>query len=180
MRLALEDATPQVAATAFIAPTAVVVGDIHIADDASVWYTAVLRGDVHPIRIGARTNVQDGAIVHATVGRTATTIGADCTVGHRAIVHGCTVGDRVLVGMGAIVLDDAVIGDDCVIGAGALVTSGTVIPPRSLVFGSPAKVRRALSDVEVAGLLASAAHYVETARAHRRAQLLESEDHAHG
>jgi carbonic anhydrase/acetyltransferase-like protein (isoleucine patch superfamily) len=169
MQLALDHAAPAIAPTAFIAPTAVIVGDVRLGDHASVWYTAVLRGDVQPITVGARTNIQDGAIVHATVGRTPTTIGDDCTIGHRAIVHGCTVGDRVLIGMGAIVLDDAIIGDDSLVGAGALVTSGTVIPPRSLVVGSPAKVRRSLSDDEVTGLRASAAHYVETAAAHRAA-----------
>lgn len=169
MRIPLGQLAPRVPDDAFVAPGAMIIGDVELGASASVWYGAVLRGDVQPIRIGARTNVQDGAIVHATSGRTPTTVGDDVTVGHRAILHGCTVGDASLIGMGAIVLDDAVIGRECLVGAGALVTSGTVVPDGSLVVGSPAKVRRALTDEERAALHTSAAHYVDNALLHAAA-----------
>ena len=144
----------------FIAETAAVVGDVHLGRDASVWFSASIRGDVHRIRIGARSNIQDNAVVHVTHGSAPTTIGERVTVGHSAVVHGCTIHDDVLIGMGAILLDHVVVGSHSIIGAGALVTGGVKIPPRSLVLGSPAKVVRPLTDQEVDSIQEYAANYV--------------------
>ena len=155
---------PAVDATAFVDASAQVVGDVTIGPESSVWMQAVLRGDVHTIHIGAQTNVQDGAVVHVMQGTHPTRIGDQVTIGHGAIVHGCTIADRVLIGMGAIVLNGAVIGADSIVAAGTLVTERTVVPPRSLVMGSPGKVRRALDDAEVASILAYAANYVRYGR----------------
>ena len=159
---------PRVGERCFIADSAQVIGDVELGPDASVWFNTVVRGDVHRIRIGARTNVQDLCMVHVTSERFGTTIGEDVTVGHHVVLHGCTVGNRVLVGMGAILLDGVEVGDDCVIAAGALLTPGSKVPPGSMVMGSPAKVRRPLSDDERAWLLRSAAHYVELSREYLR------------
>jgi carbonic anhydrase/acetyltransferase-like protein (isoleucine patch superfamily) len=152
--------SPLLDETNFVAENAAVIGDVHLGRDASVWFSATVRGDVHRIRIGARSNVQDNAVVHVTNRTAPTTIGDNVTVGHSAIVHGCTIQDRVLVGMGAIILDHADIGSDTIIGAGALITGGKKIPPRSLVIGSPAKVVRELTDEEVASIMDYANNYV--------------------
>jgi carbonic anhydrase/acetyltransferase-like protein (isoleucine patch superfamily) len=151
---------PKVAPTAFVEESAQVIGEVEIGADSSIWMHAVLRGDVNRIAIGRRTNVQDGTIVHVMQGTHPTLIGDEVTIGHAAIVHGCTVLDRVLIGMGAIVLNGASIGEDSIIAAGTLVAEGMVVPPRSMVMGVPGKVRRSLSDEEVAGILESAANYV--------------------
>ncbi len=151
---------PIVAANAFIEDTAVVIGDVVIGSDSSVWFHAVIRGDVHFIRIGHRTNIQDLSLLHVTHDTYPLTLGDDITIGHRVTLHGCTIRDRVLVGMGAIIMDGAVIEEDCIIGAGSLVTERTQIPPKSLVIGSPAKVKRALADQEVAWIKESAANYM--------------------
>jgi carbonic anhydrase/acetyltransferase-like protein (isoleucine patch superfamily) len=151
----------------WIAPTAAVIGDVELADEASVWFGAVLRGDIGPIRIGARTNVQDLACVHLTEGLSATVIGADVTIGHGAILHGCTVGDRCLIGMGSIVLDNAVIGEGSVIAAGTLVPPRMIVPPRSLVRGNPGKVIRPVSESEAEMGTYGAEHYVAGARQFR-------------
>jgi gamma-carbonic anhydrase len=152
--------TPRVDPSVFLATGCVVVGDVEVGPGSSVWFGAVVRGDVNSIRIGARTNIQDQAVVHVTGGTHPTVIGDDVTVGHQAVLHGCTVKDRCLIGIGAIVLDGAVVGEEAMVGAGALVPPGMVVPPRVLVVGSPARVRRTLGDAEVEGLRASAAHYV--------------------
>ena len=154
---------PTIASSAFIAPSASVMGDVHVGERSSVWFHATIRGDVHHIRIGADTNIQDGAVVHVTGGLVPCLIGDRVTVGHNAIIHGCTVEDEALIGMGATVLDEAVVGAQSIVGANALVTGRTIIPPRSMVLGSPAKVVRTLTDEEVAFLAVSAAHYVENA-----------------
>jgi carbonic anhydrase/acetyltransferase-like protein (isoleucine patch superfamily) len=151
---------PVVHPTVFVDESAEVIGDVEIGADSSVWMHAVIRGDVNAIRIGARTNVQDGTVIHVMHETHPTSVGDDVTIGHRAVVHGCTVGDRVLVGMGAILLNGATIGEDSIVAAGALVTEDTVTPPRSLVIGAPARVRRALTDDEVRFVLASASNYV--------------------
>lgn len=151
---------PTIHPTAFIDDSAQVIGDTHIGAESSVWMQTVIRGDVNYIRIGDRTNIQDGTIVHVQNETCPTVIGNDVTVGHGAIVHGCTIADRVLVGMGAIILNGAVIGEDCIIAAGSLITEGTVIPPRSMVMGSPGKVRRPLTDRDVAMILEFAGNYV--------------------
>lgn len=152
----------------FVAEGAHVIGDVVLGAESSVWFNCVVRGDVHRIRIGARTNVQDLTMCHVSSGTHPLTIGADVTIGHRAVVHGCTIGDRVLVGMGAIVLDGAVIEDDVLLGAGSLVTPGTRIPSGTLALGQPAKPKRPLTDEERASLAASAAHYVRVARSYQR------------
>lgn len=157
---------PSIGRGVFLAETCAVIGDVEIGDESSIWYSTVVRGDVMPIRIGARTSVQDGTIIHVTSGAFGTTIGSDCTVGHRAILHACTVEDFCLIGMGAIVLDGARIGHGSLIGAGALVTPGTDIPPGSLVLGAPGKVKRAVSDREREQIEYGAAHYVELTRAY--------------
>jgi carbonic anhydrase/acetyltransferase-like protein (isoleucine patch superfamily) len=156
------DDRPSLGDRAWIAPSADVIGDAHISDDASVWFGAIIRADNTPIVVGARSNIQEGAVLHSDPGAPLV-IGNDCTVGHRAVLHGCTIGDRVLVGMGAIVLNRAVIGNECIIGAGALVTEDKTFPPRSLIVGSPARAIRTLDDRAIAMLAASAAHYVEKA-----------------
>ncbi|WP_394820545.1 gamma carbonic anhydrase family protein [Pendulispora albinea] len=148
----------------YVAPQATVIGKVHLAEAASVWFGAVLRGDVGVIRIGARTNVQDNAVIHVTGGLTDTTVGEDVTIGHLALLHGCTIGDRCLVGMGSIVLDNATIGDECFIGAGTLITPATVIPPRSFVLGRPGKVIRAVTETDLAWIVESGKHYAEYAK----------------
>ena len=149
----------------FIHETAVVLGDVALADDVSVWPTAVIRGDVERITVGARSNVQDGVIIHADPG-VPTDIGEDCVIGHRAIVHGSTIENGVLVGMGAILLNGTVVGAGSIIGAGSLCTQGTVIPPGSLVLGAPARVVREVTDAERARTLDNARRYVGYAREH--------------
>ena len=150
----------------FVAPTAVVVGDVVLGEETSVWYGAVVRGDVGPIRVGARTNIQDGCILHVTRGRNPLVVGDDVTAGHRAILHGATIGDRCLIGMGAIVLDDAEIGEETLIAAGSVVLEGTRVPPGSFVAGVPASVRGPIPDRVRATLLSSAQSYVALAREH--------------
>jgi carbonic anhydrase/acetyltransferase-like protein (isoleucine patch superfamily) len=146
------DHHPQVDESVFLAEGAIVVGDVQIGPDASVWFNAVVRGDSAPVRIGARTNIQDGAVLHTDDGRPCT-VGDDCTIGHRAIVHGCTVASGVLVGIGAIVLSGASIGRESLVGAGALVPQGAEFAPRSLLLGAPARVVRELTDDDVEGLI---------------------------
>lgn len=147
----------------FVAESAEVIGNVIIGDDVGIWFGAVLRGDNEAIAIGARSNIQENSTLHTDIGFPLS-IGADCTIGHKAILHGCTIGDNSLVGMGAIVLNGAVIGRNCLIGAGALVTEGKVIPDNSLVVGSPGKVIRTLGPEAEAMLKLSAAHYVENAK----------------
>jgi carbonic anhydrase/acetyltransferase-like protein (isoleucine patch superfamily) len=158
---------PQVDPTAWIAPTATVIGDVRLAAGASVWWNAVVRGDNDPIVIGENTNIQDGSVLHTDEG-VPLTLGRDITVGHMVMLHGCTVGDGSLIGIGSIVLNRAVIGRHCLIGANSLIPEGMVIPERSLVMGSPGKVVRELSDEEIARLLHGAAHYVDNARRYRK------------
>jgi carbonic anhydrase/acetyltransferase-like protein (isoleucine patch superfamily) len=142
----------------WIAPTATVIGKVTLGEGVGIWFGAVLRGDGEAITVGADSNLQEHAVVHTDPGYPAT-IGIGCTIGHRAIIHGCTIGNNVLIGMGAIILNGAVIGDNSLVGAGALVTEGKVIPPGSLVIGSPAKVARQLDDAAIERLRKSAAHY---------------------
>jgi gamma-carbonic anhydrase len=160
----LGDLRPRIGRGVFLAETCAVIGDVELGDDASIWYGTVVRGDVMPIRVGARTNLQDGTIVHVTAGKSGTAIGSDCTIGHGAIIHACTIEDHCLIGMGAIVLDGAVIGRGSFVGAGALVTPGTIIPPASLVLGSPARVKRQVYAKEREQIENGALQYVELAR----------------
>lgn len=159
--------TPELGDEAFVADTAVVVGDVVVGAGSSIWYGAVLRGDVMPIRIGARSNIQDLTMVHGTTGLAATTLGDEVTVGHRVILHGCTIADRVLVGMGAIVLDLAVVEPDVVIGAGALVTPRSRLESGWLYLGSPAKKVRRLGDGDRAMIKEGWRAYAHLAVGHR-------------
>jgi carbonic anhydrase/acetyltransferase-like protein (isoleucine patch superfamily) len=161
------DHSPVIDPTAYVPEAAVVIGDVVIGPESSLWFHTVVRGDMHLIRIGARSNVQDNATIHVVDGRYGTVLGDDVTVGHNAILHGCTVEDGALIGMAAVVLDAVVVGAGSLVGAGALVTPGTVIPPRSLVLGSPAKRVREVNEAERERLRTSAANYVELARRYR-------------
>ena len=154
---------PIVPEDSWVAPSADLIGDARLGEGVGIWFGAVIRADNTPITVGDRTNIQEGAMLHSDPG-IPLTIGSDCTVGHHAILHGCTLGDRVLVGMGAVVLNHAVIGDDCLIGAGALVTEGKTFPPGSLIIGSPAKAVRELSPDVIAALKQSAAGYADRQR----------------
>lgn len=147
--------------TVFIAKSADVVGRVKLGNFVSIWFQAVIRGDVDTITIGDRTNIQDGTVVHVAPGHP-TVIGNDVSVGHNAIIHGCTIGDNVLVGMGAIVLNGATIGDNSIVGAGALVTQGKVFPPNSLIIGSPAKAVRSLTAEEIQSIKDNAEEYLDT------------------
>ena len=160
MLRAYRDRRPVVHPSAYIDDSAQVIGDVEIGPESSVWMNVVIRGDVNVIRIGARSNVQDGTVVHVQHDTHPTIIGDDVTIGHGAIVHGCVVGHRVLVGMGAIVLTGATIGDDVIVAAGALVPEGMAVPARSLVMGVPARVRRELTASDLASIREHAANYV--------------------
>jgi carbonic anhydrase/acetyltransferase-like protein (isoleucine patch superfamily) len=155
---------PALGSDVFLAETCAVIGDVELGNESSVWFSTVIRGDVMPIRIGARTSVQDGTVIHVTSDFAGTVIGDDCTIGHSAIVHACTVEDECLIGIGAILLDGVRIGRGSFVGAGALVTPGTDIPPGSFVLGAPARVKRAVSDGERERIQSGARHYVELAR----------------
>jgi carbonic anhydrase/acetyltransferase-like protein (isoleucine patch superfamily) len=152
--------SPRIDPTAFVAEGAVVIGDVEIGPGASIWYGCVVRGDVNFVRIGARTNIQDGTVIHVSRVDHPTIIADEVTVGHGAMIHGCTIEAGSLIGIGSIVLDGAVIGRESLIAAGSLVTPGTVIPPRSMVMGSPAKIKRTLDDEEVANIQTFWQNYV--------------------
>ena len=151
---------PRVHPSAFIDDSAQVIGDVEIGEECGVWMCAVIRGDVHSIRIGRRSNVQDGTIVHAMSGSHPTTIGDNVTVGHGALIHGCTIESQVLIGMGATVLNGARVGSGSIVAAGTLITEGMAVPPKSLVIGSPGKVKRLLTHAEIADIMAYADRYV--------------------
>ncbi len=150
------------AATAWVADSAQVMGNVELADNASVWFGAVLRGDTETMRIGRNSNIQDGSVLHADVGKPLT-VGDNVTVGHMVMLHGCTIGDGSLIGIGAVVLNGAKIGKDSIVGARSLVTEGKEFPDGSMIMGSPAKVVRPLEAQQIAGLRMSAAHYVQNA-----------------
>jgi len=155
---------PALGTDTFVAPNASIIGDVVIGDLSSVWYGVVIRGDVFPIRIGARSNIQDNAVIHVTNGKAKTTIGDDVTVGHLALLHGCTIGNRCLVGMGSIVLDNAIVEDDCFIAAGTLVPPNMRIPARSMAIGRPAKVLRKLEEKDLLEIRTAGELYVQYAR----------------
>ncbi len=159
----LESKRPSCHPSSWIAPDANLIAEVVLGEQTSVWFGATIRADNTPIEIGARTNIQEGAMLHSDPGAPLT-IGADCTIGHHAVLHGCTIGARTLIGMGAIILNRATIGDGCIVGAGALVTEGKSFAAGSLIVGSPARAVRQLDDAAHAMLLASAQHYVEKAR----------------
>ncbi len=161
------DASPKVAQSAWVAPGACVIGDVHLGEQSSVWYGAVLRGDTEPIRIGARTNIQDGCVLHADPGFPAV-VGEGCVVGHNAVVHGCEIGDDCLVGMGATVLNGAKIGAGSVVAAGAVVPENREFLPRSLIVGVPAKRVKDVSGEQAEDIAHGVQEYVERAASHRR------------
>lgn len=158
---AYEGKSPRLGERVFVAENASLIGDVRIGDDCSIWYGTVLRGDVNAIEIGSGTNIQDNCVVHVTHESWPTVIGAEVTIGHAAIVHGCTVGRGALIGMGSRVLDGAVVGESALVGAGALVPEGMNVPPRTLVVGVPARVKRPLTDEELARLDQSWRHYID-------------------
>lgn len=170
MILTYQGTRPQIPADVFVAPSADIIGDVQLGAGCSVWFQVVIRGDVNTIRVGERTNIQDHSMLHVTRRKHPLQIGDDVTIGHRVTLHGCTLGNRILMGMGAIVLDGAEIGDDCIIGAGALVTQGMKIPSGSLALGAPARVVRPLTSEERAFLLTSAQNYVGDALRYRSEQ----------
>jgi gamma-carbonic anhydrase len=159
--------TPQIAPSAYIDPQAVIIGDVVIGEDSSVWPCAVVRGDVHHIRIGARTNIQDGSVLHVMRDTNALVLGDDVTVGHSVTLHGCTIESRCLIGMGSIILNGAVIGTGSIIAAGTLVPERTVVPPGSLMMGQPAKLRRKLTAEDLASIDAYTRRYVEYKETYR-------------
>ncbi|MBI1418091.1 MAG: gamma carbonic anhydrase family protein [Limimaricola sp.] len=166
MIYALDGNTPQIDASAWVAPGCHIIGKVVLGPDASVWFGTTIRGDNEPIVIGSGTNVQENSVLHTDMGFPLT-IGAGCTIGHKAMLHGCTIGDNTLIGMGATVLNGAKIGRDCLIGAGALVTEGKEIPDGSLVMGAPGRIVRQLDEAAIARLRASALGYQENARRFR-------------
>lgn len=166
--ISLDNGSPQAQGAAFLAPTAVLSGPVEFGEGSAAFYGVSVRSDSGTVKIGARTNLQDNVVVHADA-HAPCSIGDDVSVGHLAVVHGCTVGNGCLIGMSATIMNNAVIGDQCLIAAGALVLEGTEIPPRSLVAGVPAKVRRELTDEEVAGLAANSEHYESLAARHQQA-----------
>lgn len=165
MEISIGGHTPDCTSALFVAPNATVIGDVILGAESSVFYAAVVRGDSSSIRIGAGTNLQDGVVVHADPDFP-TVVGNGVSVGHRAVVHGCTIGDDCLIGMGAVILNGARIGAGSLVAAGAVVGEGAVIPPRSLVAGVPGRVKRELTDDDVARIVANADNYVALARRH--------------
>ena len=153
--------TPKVAEGAFVEASAQLIGDVEIGSHSSVWFNCVLRGDVYHIRVGEYSNIQDGTVIHVTGGTYATIVGNNVTVGHSVVLHGCTIQDRCLIGIGSIVLDNVTIGEDSLIAAGSLITPGTVIPPGSLVMGAPARVRRDVTGEEIARIEQHWRNYIE-------------------
>lgn len=152
---------PVISKSAFVEETSVIIGDVRVGDESSIWFYSVLRGDVHSIRVGKRSNIQDFAAVHATTGKYPAIIGDYVTIGHRAIVHGCTIENRCLIGMGAIILDGAVIEEGSIIGAGSIVSENTVIPAGSLALGIPARVVKKLDDSRIQEIKVSAENYIK-------------------
>ena len=159
---------PQIAASAYIDPAAVIIGDVVIGEDASVWPCSVIRGDVHYIRIGARSNIQDGSVLHVMRDECPLVLGDNVTVGHSVTLHGCVIESRCLIGMGAIILNGATVGSGSIVAAGALITERTVIPASSLVMGSPGKVKRILTGIDQASIDAYAQRYVEYKNIYRK------------
>lgn len=168
-----KDATPQIPDSVFVAPNATIIGDVKIGKDSGVWFNSVIRGDVNEIRIGEKTNIQDGSILHVTLKDWPLHIGSNVTLGHGVILHGCTVSDNCLIGMGATILDGARVGELCLIAAGSLVLEGTRIPKQSLVAGVPAIVKRTLSEEEVEKIRASADRYVAYKNSYQRGEYQE-------
>jgi carbonic anhydrase/acetyltransferase-like protein (isoleucine patch superfamily) len=160
--------SPKIDPSAFVAPGVVLVGDVRVGAESSLWFGTIVRGDEHKVIIGARTNIQDLCVCHETRSIGPLIVGSEVTVGHGAILHGCTIGDRCMIGMGATILDGAVIGEDCLVAAGAVVREGTKAPPRSLVAGNPAAVKRTLHSHDLERIAHAAEHYVKRAAEYRK------------
>jgi len=160
--------SPQIHKSAFVSPDAQIIGNVEIEEDTTVLFGVVLRGDLLQIKVGARSNIQEHSCLHTSHGRTPTIISSDVTVGHRVIIHGATISSRVIIGMGLIILDEAVVAEDSIVGAGSLITEGKKFPPRSLILGSPAKVVRELSDEELKYIKFSVQSYVKTGRMYKK------------
>ncbi|MES3036665.1 MAG: gamma carbonic anhydrase family protein [Bdellovibrionota bacterium] len=152
--------TPTIGKDVFIAPSCDVIGDVHVADGASLWFNVTIRGDVMPIKIGKETNVQDGSVIHGTFGKWGTTLGKRVTIGHNVIMHGTTIGDLCLIGMGSLLMDGSIIREQSILAAGSLVTEGSEFPPGVLIMGRPAKIKRELNPQEIAFLSQSADNYL--------------------
>ncbi|MHB1453554.1 MAG: gamma carbonic anhydrase family protein [Saccharofermentanales bacterium] len=167
MIIRFEGKEPVIHETVFAAPNSAIIGDVAIRKDSSVWFGAVLRGDEAPITVGERSNIQDNATVHCDSGMPAV-IGDDVTIGHNAVIHSCVIGDRTVIGMGAVVLSGAVVGEDCIVAAGAVVKSGCVILPRTLVAGIPAEVKKTLTDGSIASNLSNAAEYIHLSKEYKK------------
>ena len=163
----LDDKTPQIADSAWVADNAEVMGDVRLGENVSIWFNTTLRGDNDPITIGDDSNIQDGSVLHTDEG-VPLTIGRNVTVGHMVMLHGCSIGDESLIGIGAIVLNGAKIGRNCLVGAGALVTEGKEFPDGSMILGSPAKVVRQLTPEQIEGLRYSAQHYIDNAKRYKQ------------
>ena len=164
MQIPYQNHSPRIGSSVFLAPGSFVIGDVEIGEGSSLWFNSVVRGDVFPIRIGSKVNIQDNSVIHVTTGMHATTVEDGVTVGHRVILHGCKVKAHALIGMGAVVMDGAEIGEESMIAAGSLVSPGTIIPPRVLAVGSPCRVKRPLREEEIQSLHLSAEHYFELAQ----------------
>lgn len=162
----LDGLVPQVAASTWVADSAQVIGDVTLGEDVSIWFGSVLRGDADSLHIGAGSNIQDASVLHADLGKPLV-VGERVTVGHQVMLHGCTIGDESLIGIGAVILNGAKIGKNCLVGAGALVTEGKEFPDGSMIIGSPAKVVRQLSPEQIEGLRKSAQHYIDNARRYK-------------
>ncbi len=167
MILSFNDKSPKIHESCFIAPDSVIIGDVNIGPNTSIWFNAVLRGDIHYIRIGSFCNIQDGCVVHVDIGKAPTEVGDYVTVGHRAVLHGCVVESNSLIGMGAVILDNAVVGTGSIVAAGAVVKVGMKIPDHSMVAGNPAVIKRKVSDDEVEILVGHAKKYREWARSYK-------------
>ena len=163
MIIDFDNQSPKIASNVFVAPNATIIGDVKIAEDCSVFFNAVLRGDILPIIIGKGTNIQEHSMIHTTHGRSPAEIGSEVTIGHRAIIHGASIGNRCLIGMGSIILDEAKIGEESIVGAGTVVTEGKTFPPRSLILGTPGKVVRELKDDDIKKYLRGTHSYVKLA-----------------
>ncbi len=164
MLLSYLDKHPHADPSAFVEESARLIGEVSVGPESSIWFNTVLRGDIHFIRIGCRSNIQDGSVLHVTRGLHPTIVGDDVTVGHNVTLHGCRIGNCCLIGMGAVVMDGAEIGEESIVAAGSVVSPGTIVPPRSMVVGLPARIKRSIKEEEIARLKESAANYVEYMR----------------
>ena len=171
MLITFKGKKPQIAQTAIVMAGSTLIGDIQLAEESSIWFGAILRGDNHPIIIGRQSNIQDQTMIHTSIDAGPAIIGDYVTIGHRALLHGCKIGDYSIIGMGTILLDNAEVGEQCIIGAGSLITGNTKIPPRTMAMGSPCRVKRDLTDQELQFLKLSAAGYWSRAQEYEEGRM---------